>query len=72
MKSRMLSVEQRIREAFEKGRKRREGRRIDNVFRKAVEQRPDDRGDGVEASRGGFTQEVLELGEDLLDRVQIG
>jgi hypothetical protein len=29
-------------------------------------------GDGVEASCGGFAQQVLELGEDLLDRVQVG
>jgi hypothetical protein len=28
-------------------------------------------GDGVEASCG-FAQQVLELGEDLLDRVQVG
>ena len=28
--------------------------------------------DGFDGSRGGFAQQVLELGEDLLDRVQVG
>jgi hypothetical protein len=28
--------------------------------------------DGFDGSRGGFAQHVLELGEDLLDRVQVG
>jgi hypothetical protein len=28
--------------------------------------------DRLDGSRGGFAQQVLELGEDLLDRVQIG
>ena len=27
--------------------------------------------DGLDGSRGGFAQQVLELGEDLFDRVQV-
>jgi hypothetical protein len=37
-----------------------------------VEQLADCGDDGVEGSRRRFAQQVLELGEDLLDRVQIG
>jgi hypothetical protein len=28
--------------------------------------------DGLDSSRGGFAQQALELGEDLLDGVQVG
>ena len=37
-----------------------------------VEQLADCGDDGVEGSRRRFAQEMLELGEDLFDRVQIG
>jgi hypothetical protein len=37
-----------------------------------AEQLADGGEDGLEGSRRRFAQEMLELGEDLLDRVQIG
>jgi len=40
--------------------------------REAAEKLSDGRGDGVEVPRGGFAQQVFQLGEDLLDGVQIG
>ena len=39
---------------------------------KAIEQLADCGPDGLDGSRGGFAQQVLELGEDLLDGVQVG
>src|SRR6185312_6895111 len=42
------------------------------VWHKGCERLPDCGPDGLDGSCGGFAQEVLELGEDLLDRVQIG
>jgi hypothetical protein len=38
----------------------------------STEEFADGCGQGLDRSRGGLPQEVLELGEDLLDRVQIG
>jgi hypothetical protein len=38
----------------------------------SVEQLADGGGDGVEGSRRSLAQKLLELGEDLFDRVQIG
>jgi len=37
-----------------------------------VEQPADGRDDGVKGSRRRFAQEMLELGEDLFDRIEIG
>jgi len=40
--------------------------------RDGVEDLPDGVADGVGCAGGGLAQEVLELGEELFDRVQIG
>ena len=42
------------------------------LWRKGSEDFADGRADGFDGSRGGFSQEVSEFGEDLFDRVQVG
>ena len=42
------------------------------LWREGFEELADGGADGFDGSRGGFAQQVLELGEDLLDGVQVG
>jgi hypothetical protein len=42
------------------------------LWRKGSEDFADGCADGFDGSRGGFSQEVFEFGEDLFDRVQVG
>jgi hypothetical protein len=46
--------------------------RLPSPGHRRVKNFADDGANGFDGSRGGLSQEVLELGEDLFDRVQVG